>query len=193
MMKLSYDSNRVFLYEPSLYKALFPATSFAYDSTQRLDLLHNCVLACKTLMDEYLERPTSGYYGTSVADLAPLGRGMSSLLKLCVVEEVGWDLSMVRQTANLNYYFEQLVAKFSEVGTDLDQIQREPCRHSFFTGCARAMGVVKNWYETKVGSDSTPNYQAAAVVYDGMMNGEDMTFLDDSYWLEFMGDWPMQQ
>lgn len=192
-MTLSYHSNHVFLYEPSLYKALFPAVSFTYNSSQRLDLLHSCLLACKKLIDEYLERPMPGYYGTSVADLAPLGRGISSLLKLCVVEEPGWDLGMVRQTANLNYYFEQLLAKFAQVGADIDQIQRQPCRHSFFTGCARAMGVVKAWYETKVGPDSAPNYQAASVAYDGMMIGEEVNFLDDSYWLEFMGDWPMQQ
>lgn len=193
MMTMSYASNSVFLYEPSFYKALFPTTSFAYDSSQRLDLLHSCMVACKKLLDEYLERPMSAYYGTSVADLAPLGRGISSLLKLCVLEEPGWDLGTVRQTANLNYYFEQLLEKFSQVGADIDRIQRQPCRHSFLTGCARAMGVVKTWYETKVGSDSTPNYQAASVLYDGIMNGEDVNFLDDSYWMEFMGDWPMQQ
>ncbi|KUJ23485.1 uncharacterized protein LY89DRAFT_663914 [Mollisia scopiformis] len=191
LMRLSYDSNFIFLYEPSLYKSLFPSTSSCgHDTSQRIDLLHNCMMACKKLLDEYLKQPLWSCYGTCVADLAPLGRAISSLLKLCLVEEAGWDLSLVRQTANLEFYFEQLLAKYQQVGADLDGRQQELCRNSFFTGCARAMGVIKTWYETKIMSDSTQS-ALQDQTYDVTMMGEQANFIDDAYWMEFMGDWTM--
>lgn len=194
-MILAYQSNCVYLYEPSLYKQLFPSTSFSYDPSQRLDLLHAFLLASQKLLDEYLQRERWTTYGTSVADMAPLGRGLTSLLKLCLIEEPGWDLNIVRQTANLDYYFEQLLSRFQQVGADLDGRQHAPCRQSFFTGCARAFHVFKNWYDTTIRSEAastTLQEQASVMGYDVAMLG-DQNFLDDAYWLEFMGDWTMQQ
>jgi hypothetical protein len=157
--------------------------------------MHSCLLACKKLFDEYLQRSIYACYGTSLVDLAPLGRGFTSLLKLCLIEEPGWDLSIVRQTANLVFYFESLLSIFHQVGSDLDGRQLEQSRHSCFTGCARAITVIKTWYEMKVASEETQTSmldQAGMAGYDtSMMGGQN--FLDDTYWLDFMGDWSLQQ
>lgn len=75
------------------------------------------------------------------------------------------------------------------MGNDLDGRQREACRHSCFSGCARAIGVVKSWYECKVSSEEQSMGEMPVM---GEMVGGQGWPLDDTYWLDFMGDWTLQ-
>jgi hypothetical protein len=183
-----HDSN-VFLYGIALQKVLFPDTA----PGQRLDLLYACLISCQTLLDEFVNMPVSSYLGFSLLELAHIGHCCSTLLKLSLVEEPGWDLMHVRQTVNAQYYFDQLSTKFIQAGNAIDQIQNRVCSESFPTGCGRAMLRVKAWYEAKLAAEA---FQDAHVPQDetntmdmGAAFSIDQMMLDDADWLEFvMGD-----
>lgn len=201
-MVLSYYSNSIYIYEPAFYSSLFPTTPF-HPSTHRLDLLHACLQSSKALFESVLALPFSQFYGTSLIDLAPLGRACTSLLRLCLLEnEPAWELPHVRQNANLLYYLDSVYGLFLTVGQDLDERQRhgegpagEGVRKSFFTGCARAVGVIKGWYEMKISQELETREGSGAGMagmgYDANWIGTG-GFLDEADWADFMGDWALQ-
>ncbi|PMD35134.1 hypothetical protein L207DRAFT_466175 [Hyaloscypha variabilis F] len=188
-----YDSN-VFLYGISLQEALFPETA----PNQRLDLFYACLISCQTLLNKFVQMPVSEYFGFSLMDLSHVGHSCSTLLKLSLVKEAGWDLAHVRQTVNAEYYFKQIALKFIQAGNAIDQIQNRVCSESFPTGCGRAIMRVKAWYEAKISAEAVqdplvPQDEAGIPGVGDNMNMDQM-MLDDADWLEFvMGNgnyWP---
>jgi len=188
-----YDSN-VFLYGISLQEALFPETA----PNQRLDLFYACLISCQTLLNKFVEMPVSEYFGFSLMDLSHVGHSCSTLLKLSLVKEAGWDLVHVRQTVNAEYYFEQIALKFIQAGNAIDQIQNRVCSESFPTGCGRAIMRVKAWYEAKISAEAAQDplvpQDEAGIPGVGDNMTMDQMMLDDADWLEFvMGNgnyWP---
>lgn len=115
-------------------------------------MLYACLLSAKSLLDLFLAEPSSSYFGFSIANLAQLGHACSTLFKLSLVEEIGWDIVYVRQTANIAAYLEQLALRFEQAGTAIDHAQRSPSKESFPTGLGRAMRRMKEFYEAKIGT-----------------------------------------
>ena len=190
-MLVNYQSAEVFLYEPSLQNSLFPKGAFGDGNAQRLDMLYSSLLSTQKLLDGCLARPASEHFGASVIDLGHLGRGLSSLLKLSLIEEAGWDLTHVRQRANLSYYFTEFSSRMEQIGLEIDRIQRAPFIRSFPTGCARVMRVVQSWYESKIAETSQtalPEQATVTGIMDGILNSDQFDYLNDAYWLELMGD-----
>lgn len=137
--------------------------------------------------------PVSAYFGFTLMELAHIGYVCSTLLKLSLVEEEGWDLVHVRETVNVQFYFDQLSSKFIQAGNSIDRIQNQVCAESFPTGCSRAILKVKAWYEAKLAGEAV---QDAGVPQDetnmmgmGATLSIDQMMLDDVDWFEFvMGD-----
>ncbi len=129
-----------------------------------------------------------------------MGHTCSTLLKLSLIEEPGWELAHVRQTVNVQYYFDQIASKFIQAGNAIDQIQNRICSESFPTGCGRAILKVKGWYEARISSEEIqdPPLSQDETNAMGMGMGDilsvDQMMLDDADWLEFvMGNcnyWP---
>lgn len=131
-----------------------------------------------------------------------MGRGLSTLLKLSLLEATGWDLAHVRQTVSLSYYFNELGSRFESVGKVVDDMQkRSPVERasSFPTGCARALRMVQQWYEAKVVAEAAQNsergLQGMAVPMARTGQGLEDAMLDDAFdymseanWLDLMGD-----
>jgi hypothetical protein len=189
---MTYYSAEIFLYESSLYVLSTPSTL----TSQRIDMLYACLLSTKSLLDVIIAQPLSSYFGFSVTNLAEMGHACSTLFKLSLVEQAGWDLTHVRQTVNLVAYFDQLISNFEEAGATIDRAQRSPSKESFPTGCSRAMGRVKGWYEAKLALDlETQGHQNPTSVtgVDDMMNWNGFDYLDDSYWQEIMADMTFMQ
>lgn len=159
-------------------------------------MLYACLLSAKSLLDVFVAQPLSAYFGFSITNLAQIGHACSTLFKLSLVEEMGWDLVHVRQTVNLSAYLDQLVSNFEQAGAAIDNCQRAPSKESFPTGCARAMGRTKAWYEAKVASESESEghqRQPSFTGIDDMLNGNGFDYLDDSYWQEIMADMNFMQ
>jgi hypothetical protein len=191
---MNLHDSEVFLYGISLQKPLFPETAPA----QRLDLFYACLISCQTLLNKFIDMPVSAYFGFSLMDLAHIGHSCSTLLKLSLVEEPGWDLAHVRQTVNAQYYFDQIASKFIQAGNSIDQIQNRVCSESFPTGCGRAMSRVKTWYEAKISAETMQDLSVPQDQTNLMGMGDtlsvDQMMLDDADWVEFvMGNcdyWP---
>jgi len=161
-------------------------------------MFYACLMSCQTLLNSFIETPVSAYFGFSLMDLAHIGHSCSTLLKLSLVEEPGWDLAHVRQTVNAGYYLDQIASKFIQAGNAIDQIQNRVCSESFPTGCGRAMMRVKAWYETKISVETVQDPPAPQAETNVMGMGDtlsvDQMMLDDADWVEFvMGSsnyWP---
>lgn len=207
-MITSFNSAEIFAYEPSLHKYFFRQPSLDATPTCRLDLLYSCLITTKKLANGYLARPLCDFAGVSVIDLAHLGRCLSTLLKLSLLEDAGWDLVHVRRTADLSYYFNETSARFASVGAEIDDQQKRIVREratSFPTGCARAMKMVQNWYEARLaaeGNNAAAGGETAVVREELQVQGTgigaedvsmeeafDLDYLNDANWLDIMGDY----
>ncbi|KAE9380143.1 hypothetical protein N431DRAFT_459105 [Stipitochalara longipes BDJ] len=194
LIQLNLHDSNVFLYGIGLQKQLFAETG----PTQRLDLFYACLISCQTLLNKFVDMPVSAYFGFSLMDLAHIGHSCSTLLKLSLVEEPGWDLAHVRQTVNAEYYFEQIALKFIQAGNAIDQMQNRVCSESFPTGCGRAIMRVKAWYEARISAevvqDPPVQQEEANILGIGDTLTMDQMMLDDADWVEFvMGSgnyWP---
>jgi hypothetical protein len=177
----------VFLYGISLQKPHFASET---GPAHRLDLLYSCLLSCQTLLNEFVDMPISAYFGFSLVDLAHIGHACSTLLKLSLVEEPGWDLVHVRQTVNAQYYFDQIAAKFIQAGNAIDQIQDRICNESFPTGCGRAMLKVKGWYEARLSPETIQDPPISQDETNLLGMGDtlsvDQMMLDDADWVDFV-------
>jgi len=178
--------------EPSLQKSQFPNPS-GVGTTQRLDMLWACLLSVKKLLDLFLSQDLSEYFSFCLVDLAHLGHSMSTLFKLSFVEEDGWELVTVRQSANFISYFDQLLGNFEQVGVTIDQSQRSPCKDSFPTGCARAMKKVKSWYEAKIATESEQSGMQDQMNFMDFEHVFNYAYFSDPNWEELMADGPVMQ
>jgi hypothetical protein len=124
---------------------------------------------------------------------------MSTLLKLTLIEEPGWDLVEVRRTANLADYLEKFITKLEEAGAIIDGYQLVPSRQSFPTGCSKAMGRVKTWYDTLVPKFPPAGEQhvqeqeqfvgmGMGMGMESLISDNISDYLSDAYWFELMGN-----
>jgi len=151
-------------------------------------MLYSALISTKSLLDLFVSQPLVSYFGFCIPSLAQIGQALSTLFKLSVTDEVGWDLQHIRRTVNLSAYFDQLISRFEEAGAQIDNIQTSPCRESFQTAGAKAMARVKCWYEQKVAleSESSLQPQLSMSGLDDLFAVNSFDYLDDAYWQELM-------
>jgi len=151
-------------------------------------MLYSALVSTKSLLDLFVSQPLVSYFGFCIPNTAQIGHALSTLFKLSVINEVGWDLQHIRRTVNLPAYFDQLISKFEEAGAQIDNMQTSPCRESFPTACAKAMARVKCWYEQKVALESESNLQTQPSMsgLDDLFAVNSFDYLDDAYWQELM-------
>ncbi|KAG9234284.1 hypothetical protein BJ875DRAFT_441424 [Amylocarpus encephaloides] len=188
----TFYSAEVILFEPIVQAAL-PSRTFGMANAQRLDMLYSCMTAARRLLDAFIQQPVDFYIPFSLAQLAFIGTGLSTLFKISMYEEPGWDLVEARKTANLSQYFDELISKFEKAGSIVDMNQLEQCRMCFSTGCSRAMRRVKGLYESKIAGNTGQNITApqdhpGLTGMEDVISGEEVDWVNDVYWQELMGD-----
>jgi hypothetical protein len=189
---MNYHSTEIFIYDSCIQKHLFPAGS----SSHRLDMLYSCLLAAKGFLDLLLAQPQSNYLGYSIINCSQIGLSLSTLIKLAFVEEEGWNLPNVRETINLQFYFNQFISNFERAGEAIDRMQLNTCKASFPTGCSRALRRVLVACEAKLaaesdaaGSDAVAfQGQAGYVPLDESLPNITYDHLDDDYWEAIISD-----
>lgn len=156
-------------------------------------------MAAKSLLDILYALPLSSYYGFSIITLAQLGYSLSTVFKLSFIEVPGWDLAHVRSTVNLGQYFEHFISNFEKAGAQIDNSQPTPAKIAFCTGCSRAMGRVRGWYDTRVAMETAEKQQEEQTDLTGLedvLSGDSFNYWDQAFfqgdWEEIMGDF-MQQ
>lgn len=152
-------------------------------------MMSTCLLAVQKLLELSIAQKVSKCAALSGAQLSFIGLGLSTLFKLSVVEQPGWDLAQVRQNVNVFDFFDHLIKKFEQAGADVDHLQPEPCRLSFQEGCSRAMRRVRGVYETKMGvvsgTNLVPEQEMSGM--DGLTAMDQYDWIDDAYWQDMIG------
>ncbi|RDL32382.1 uncharacterized protein BP5553_08838 [Venustampulla echinocandica] len=157
---MNYRGIEIFLYKPALHSNPI-SIGFNTGNSQRMDMLHSCLVSAKSLLDPNLEQPLSVYNPPPP------------------------DLTYVLKTISTYDYFDRIIANLDKVGALIDQSLLELCRNPFPTGCANAMRRIKSVYEAKVAAEQARN----SVVFEGVgINGDQMDWLDDAYWQELLND-----
>jgi hypothetical protein len=188
---MTFHSAEAFLSEPSGQIGQIPSR-LGGGNAQRLDMLYSCLMASQALLNHILTQPLSSFRYFSIIQLAFTGVGLSTLFKLSMTEEPGWNLVDVRKTVNVTEFFHRLIEKFEQAGMIMDSSQIAPSnRHSFPSGCAKAMGRVLAVYETRLAT--VPGTQISLepqlpTGMEGIMSGEQFDWIDDAYWQELLGD-----
>jgi hypothetical protein len=188
---MTYHSAEAFLAEPGTQLGSVPL-GLGGGNAQRLDTLYSCLMASQALLNHIISQPLSSYHSFSVIQLAFSGVGLSTLFKLSIVEEPGWNLVDVRKTVNVSEYFERLIERFEQAGANMDSYQTEPtARQCFPTGCAKAMRRILAFYETRLAAVPGTNFAQEpqmATGMEGIMYGEQFDWIDEAYWQEILGD-----
>jgi hypothetical protein len=187
---MTYHSTEIFLYDPALQQSPI-AVGFVKGEPHRLDMLHSCLTSAQSLLASFLAQPLSIYFSLCVIELSHIGQSLATIFKLTMVDEPGWDLTYVRKTANTCDYFDLMISKFEQVGAIIDQSQPEPCRNSFPTGCSNAMRKIKGVYEARIAAETAQNTsqeQTNSIGLDGIINGDQIDWMDDVYWQELLND-----
>ncbi|CAG8954323.1 hypothetical protein HYFRA_00005946 [Hymenoscyphus fraxineus] len=184
----TYYSVEVFLYEP-IIQSNPPSFVFGNGNAQRLEMLSTCLLAVQKLLDLSIAQKVSRFAALSGPQLSFIGLGLSTLFKLSVVEQPGWDLAQVRQSVKIFDYFDHLIKQFEAVSVTADQLHPEPCKLSFSEGCGRALKRTKGVYETKMGvvsgANLVPEHEISGI--DGGLPSMEFDWIDDAYWQDMMG------
>ncbi|CAG8981366.1 hypothetical protein HYALB_00013895 [Hymenoscyphus albidus] len=184
----TYYSVEVFLYEP-IIQSNPPSFVFGNGNAQRLEMLSTCLLAVQKLLDLSIAQKVSKFAALSGPQLSFIGLGLSTLFKLSVVEQPGWDLAQVRQSVKIFDYFDHLIKQFEAVSVTADQLHPEPCKLSFSEGCGRALKRTKGIYGTKMGvvsgANLVPEHEISGI--DGGLLSMEFDWIDDAYWQDMMG------
>lgn len=183
---MASQSSEVCLYDLCLQKYVFTNPL----NLQRLDMLYACQVTTKMLLDTLAALPQSFFATLSTMSVTQLGHGLSTLFKLSMVEDIGWDLAQVRENADLRVYFNHFISVFGKAGAELDISMRGSCPESFPTLCSRSLAKIIGWYNSKLASDvqSAEMQEQTGGYVDEFTGGPGLNYLDDFDWQEFMGD-----
>lgn len=105
------------IFEPALY-GLPPRTSTAPLDYQRIECFTGCLQACKASLDNYLTIPS---LTMNMPQVLAFSNTSQVLYSLSVVDCVGWDRFAARGTADVLWYFDQVVIKFEEACRQLSE------------------------------------------------------------------------
>ena len=116
-----------------------------------------------------------------------MGVACSTLFKLSLVDEVGWDLAAIRTTVSFKEYFEKARINLEQVGLAIDHNQREPCKSSFYTSGAVKMRKIQMWYEAKIAKEAQPTDGRPPEISDPL-SMDNLGIYGDRFWEDFMID-----
>lgn len=117
-----------------------------------------------------------------------MGIACSTLFKLSLVDEVGWDLTNIRKNLPFKEYFEKSRINLEQVGLAIDQNQREPCKPSFYTSGALKMKKIQMWYEAKVAKESSQPIDGRPPEISDPLAMDNLGIYGDRFWEDFMND-----
>jgi hypothetical protein len=147
----------MYLYEVSLcdwsrHPSPYPTST---TTAQRVETLHQALLATAAFLTTFLSLPTSAYPSFPFITWAQTVHAMHLLSKLSLLTDVpGWDPAHVREVMDFSALQERLATRFEEAMVaeqDAQRAQGVPVR-SRYEGSAQRVRRWKCWYDGKLGS-----------------------------------------
>ncbi|KAK1750386.1 C6 transcription factor [Echria macrotheca] len=118
-------------------------TTHAPDS-QRLAMLARCVQAARSWFDCFFSLPPASYAHYSFSLWVQLCHAITSVYRLSLLEEPGWDTSLVRDSLDLMQLMDMLVERLKrtaeEAGLEVD-------RANAFTNVINSIRTIRNAWE----------------------------------------------
>ena len=108
---MSYQSVNILLLEAAIMDTMRILTY----NPRRIDLRWSCIMACKSLLDTFLAVPHSDYHAIPNSSLCHVSFSLMILFKVSFLEDPGWDLNHVRETIQLESYFNHFVSMHQSV------------------------------------------------------------------------------
>ncbi|KAI0123495.1 hypothetical protein BJ170DRAFT_713751 [Xylariales sp. AK1849] len=167
-----------------------PSTSFykSFDYKRR-EYLQACLVSTKAFLDLFLSIDVGDYPGLSFAVMVQFSHSVQALYRLSLLEDPGWDRSLVRQQADVVDYLEQTAVKMDLVHQVGDFASNGP-EGSLFARAAIALKLtIPTWAATleQVGAVTTPHPSGAGAeeTQDPML----MDFGDDTWLTDIFASW----
>ncbi|MCJ1466617.1 hypothetical protein MMC07_005237 [Pseudocyphellaria aurata] len=178
---LHYHNAEIHLYEHGIPNA--SSTMYGTHSSNRVDMLYACLVACQSFFDIFLALPSDVFFSLSISTFAHMTLALATVFKLSLLDAPGWDLAHVRQRFDVALLPDKLIARFQEASRTIDPRQQINGTDAF-SRCAQRFRQIKRWYDTKTTADSAP----ASVDVDAMEAFE-RDFLQENYWQDLIRGW----
>ncbi|KAH8196146.1 hypothetical protein TruAng_009681 [Truncatella angustata] len=196
-VKAQMCSTEVLIYELAMYQ---PPSSPPYKSHEykRREYLQAAVESAKTFLETFISIDATGYLGLPFWLLIEYAHSSQVLYRLSLLDDPGWDRSMVRQTADIIYYLEQTAVKMDQAH-EMGNFGVNGSDGSLFTKAAFALRMtIPSWTANleAIGAvtaaqteaqtiSSTIGVQSTNVQTDPML----MDFADDTWLTDMFASW----
>jgi hypothetical protein len=187
---LHYHNAEIHLYEHSIHKA--PSLDYGSYSLQRVDMLHSCLISCKSLFEVFLTVPSKEFLSLSMLTLGTVGHALASLFKLSLLQIPGWDAKHVQQTLDISSLLDKLICRFDATFNPTTRQQMADSSYAA-SSFARKLRRVKTWLESNftIAGDSLDNPSPGPILTAANLDmfdmGDPFCFFDDMSWEQMAG------
>lgn len=156
---------------------------------QRLESLCVCLNAAKGWFDVYLSIPAKLYLGVPFTVYFQFSRALVSLYKLSILNDPAWDISVVRNTANILEILDRLAVNMKICADSLNITEAE--WNIFAKGEKMALSIKQGW-EPKLMEVWYPEVAANGmegefVAPNAALDTLPMNGFDDAWMMEVFG------
>lgn len=188
---LHYHSAEIHLYENSIHKG----SSLDYGSypLQQIDMLHRCLISCKSLFEIFLTVPPEEFTSLSLLTLGTVGHAIASIFKLSLLQIPGWDVKYVQQTLDLFSLFDTLICQFETTFDPTATRQQMAGFNDPASKLARKLRRVKLWLQSNltITEDSLETPSEGPVLTAANLDmfdmGDPFFFFDQMSWDQMAG------
>lgn len=155
---------------------------------KRREYLQACLQAAKSFLDSFLAIDVSEYHALPFWIMIEYAHSAQVLYRLTVLDDPGWDRSMVRQTADIIYYLEQTAIKMDQAHEIGDYSVNGADGSLFTKACASLRATIPIW-SANLGQLGAFTAAENTVGVNGSIDPMLMDFMDDTFLTDMFASW----
>lgn len=180
---------RIFLYEVSLYDAPWQGTL----PHQRLDGLWSCVEAMHSFFKIFCAMPNESYITIPYALWGQLSHALLTLSRVCLVNIVGWDKSMMDSDKKFLPILDTVMNKLDASQKYAKMTWLGEADDAILERIISKFGWMRKWFEEHAGGQSTAGHETAPadanIIKHGMQEIQESILMDSRFWEEIMAEY----
>ncbi|KAF2795193.1 hypothetical protein K505DRAFT_302533 [Melanomma pulvis-pyrius CBS 109.77] len=186
---LSYlYSAEVMIHEIALFQ--LPSASFyrTFDF-RRFEYLHNCVPAIKSGLDNFLSLDSDEFRGSNFSIMLQFSHSIQVLHRLSCLQNPGWDRDLIRSTANVLSYLEQVAARMDQAHEDW-KLETNSEEITVYTRGAQLLRLAAPMWAAsmeKADADAVPGDEMGSEPMRSAIDDTLMEFSDESWFTDVFG------
>jgi hypothetical protein len=180
----------VLMYEIAFLPQGAPASRSNFNF-KRLEYLNACLQSAKSSLDVFLSFEPLQYVGMSFPIILHFSYSIQILYRLSILEDPEWDRDVVRSTADVIWYLEQVAVKMGEVNEALRLEYIGMGTTSFARGAEAIRATIPLWNSVleRNANGPTTSPQGAAQGGDGFPDTGPANLSDDSWFMDIFASW----